>query len=60
MVESGHRYNVIEYTNEQGKKVKSYCDLTWDARAIKEGTQCSCFGKSAKVFGESHLNLQLD
>lgn len=45
-----HRYNLIEYTDGNGQKQKSYCDLTWDARDIKVNLSCLNFGKSAKNF----------
>lgn len=45
-----HRYNIIEYTNDDGERVKSYCDLTWDAIRTKYNSRCQyfCFGSENK------------
>jgi len=40
----GHRWNVIEYTNDNGERAKTYCDLTEDAKNIKFRYTCDRFG----------------
>lgn len=48
--DSNHEYNVIKYLDENGKSVKSYCDLTWDSERIKRREKCMYFGKSSETF----------
>lgn len=52
-----HRYNIIEYENENGEKVKSYCDLTWDYDYIKRGQKCKYFAKSSDEFKKDHPGI---
>lgn len=49
-----HAYNLIEYTNDTGERVKSYCDLTWDAIRTKYNSHCQyfCFGSENEEHGE--------
>ena len=46
----GHAYNLIGYEGENGKTVKSYCDLTWDSARIKYGMKCSFFARGYNEF----------
>lgn len=58
--DSNHEYNVIEYLDENGKSVKSYCDLTWDSERIKRREKCMYFGKSSETFKHHKKLLESD
>ena len=55
-----HRYNIIIYENENGDKVRSYCDLTWDYEYIKRGQRCLYFARSSDEFKKDHDGILED
>lgn len=53
-----HAYNLIEYTNDTGERVRSYCDLTFDAVKTKYNSRCPYFGFGAE--DEDHRGLKCE